>query len=80
MKIRKLEQKKTKKNENKKTAMYEYQKESQRGTSNLLDETIYLIEVFEIDVFFALLKEKLPNNKIQNHLDLKYCGCSEFCS
>ena len=64
MKIRKLEQKKTKKNENKKTAMYEYQKESQRGTSNLLDETIYLIEVFEIDVFFVLLKEKLPNNKI----------------
>ena len=61
MKIRKLE--KTK-NENKKTAMYEYQKESQRGASNLLDQTIYLIEVFEIDVFFVLLKEKLANNKI----------------
>ena len=60
MKIRKL----GKKNENKKTAMYKYQKESQRGASNLLDETIYLIEVFEIDVFFVLLKEKLANNKI----------------
>ena len=44
--------------------MYKYQKESQRGASNLLDETIYLIEVFEIDVFFVLLKEKLANNKI----------------
>ena len=42
--------------------MHEYQKESKRGTSNLLDEAIYLIVVFKIDAFFVLLKEELPNN------------------
>ena len=33
-----------------------------KRTSNLLDETICSIVVFKIDVFFVLLKEKLPNN------------------
>ena len=42
--------------------MHEYQKESKRGASNLLDETIYSIVVFKIDLFFVLLKEELPNN------------------
>ena len=68
-------------NENK-TAMHEYQKESKRGTSNLLDETIYLIVVFKVDVFFVLLKEfpVIALLKILNHLDLKYCcQCSECC-
>ena len=33
-----------------------------KRTSNLLDETICSIVAFKIDVFFVLLKEKLPNN------------------
>ena len=55
-------------NENK-TAIHEYQKESKRGTSNLLDETIYLIVVFKIDVYFVLLKEELPNNSTSENLE-----------
>ena len=38
-----------------KTAMHEYQKELKRGTSNILDETIYSIVVFKGNVFFVLL-------------------------
>ena len=49
--------------------MHEYQKESKRGTSNLLDETIYSIVVFKIDVFFVLLKEELPNNSTSENLE-----------
>ena len=30
--------------------------DSKRDTSNFLDETIYLTMVFEIDVFFVLLR------------------------
>ena len=44
MKKRKLKKRKNNKSVNK-TAMYEYQKESKRGTSNVLDETIYSIMV-----------------------------------
>ena len=51
------------------TAMHEYQKESKRGTSNLLDETIYSIVVFKINVFFVLLKEELPNNSTSENLE-----------
>ena len=39
--------------------MHEYQKETKRGTSNLLDETIYSTVAFKLDVFFILLKEEL---------------------
>ena len=49
--------------------MHEYQKESKRGTSNLLDERICLIVVFKIDVFFVLLKEELPNNSTSKNLE-----------
>ena len=49
--------------------MHEYQKESKRGTSNLLDETTYSIVVFKIDVFFVLLKEELPNNSTSENLE-----------
>ena len=49
--------------------MHEYQKESKRGTSNLLDETIYSIVVFEIDVFFVLFKEEVPNNSTSENLE-----------
>ena len=49
--------------------MHEYQKESKRGTSNLLDETIYSIVVFKINVFFVLLKEELPNNSTSENLE-----------
>ena len=63
--------------------MHEYQKELKRRTSNLLDEMIYSIVVFEIDVFFILLKKELPNKSISENLDrleLKYCcRCSECC-
>ena len=55
---------------------------SKRGTSNLLNEIIYSIVVFKIDLFFVLLKGELTKTllKIQNHLDLKYCcRCSECC-
>ena len=48
--------------------MHEYQKESKRGTSNLLDETIYSIMVFKINVFFVLLKEELANNSTSENL------------
>ena len=49
--------------------MHEYQKDSKRGTSNLLDETIYSIAVFEIDVFFVLIKEQVPNNSTSENLE-----------
>ena len=49
--------------------MHEYQKESKRGTSNLLDETIYSIVVLKIDIFFVLLKEELPNNSTSGNLE-----------
>ena len=49
--------------------MHEYQKESKRGTSNLLDERICLIVVFKIDVFFVLLKEELPNKSTFENLE-----------
>ena len=52
-----------------KTAIHEYQKESKRGTSNLLDETIYSIVVFIINAFFELLKEELPNNSTSENLE-----------
>ena len=50
--------------------MHEYQKESKRGTSNFLDETLYSIVVFKIHVFFILLKEDLPNNSTSENLEL----------
>ena len=69
--------------------MHEYQKESKRGTSNILDEMIYPTLVFKIGVFLLLLKKELPNNstsenlellKIQNYLGLKHCcQCAECC-
>ena len=43
--------------------------ESKRGTSNLLDETIYSIVVFKIDAFFVLLNEDLPNNSTSENLE-----------
>ena len=46
--------------------MHECQEESKRGTSNLLDETIYSIVVFKTDVFFVLLKEELPNENLES--------------
>ena len=49
--------------------MHECQDESKRGTSNLLDETIYSTVVFKIDVFFVLLKEELPNNSTSENLE-----------
>ena len=49
--------------------MHEYQKDSKRGTSNLLDETIYSIAVFKIDVFFVLFKEEVPNNSTSENLE-----------
>ena len=49
--------------------MHEYQKESKRGTSNLLDETIYSIVVFKIDVFFVLLKEELAKISTSENLE-----------
>ena len=39
--------------------MYQCQKESKRGTSNLLDKTIYSIVVFKIDILFVLLKRRV---------------------
>ena len=39
------------------------------GTSNILDETIYSIVVFKINVFFVLLKEELPNNGTSENLE-----------
>ena len=44
-------------------------KESKRGTSNLLDETIYSIVVFKTNVFFESLKEELPNNSTSENLE-----------
>ena len=67
MKERKL--KKNEVEEVNKTAMHEYQRDSKRGTSNLLDETIYSIVVFKIDVFFVLLREELPNNSTSENLE-----------
>ena len=49
--------------------MYQCQKESKRGTSNLLDKTIYSIVVFKIDILFVLLKEELPNNSTSENLE-----------
>ena len=49
--------------------MHEHKKESKRGTSNLLNETICSIVVYKIDVFFVLLKEKLPNNSTSKNLE-----------
>ena len=49
--------------------MYEHQEESKRGTSNLLNETIYSIALLKIDVFFVLLKEELPNNSTSENLE-----------
>ena len=49
--------------------MHEHKKESKRGTSNLLNETICSIVVFKIDVIFVLLKEKLPNNSTSKNLE-----------
>ena len=49
--------------------MHEHKKESKRGNSNLLNETICSIVVFKIDVFFVLLKEKLPNNSTSKNLE-----------
>ena len=49
--------------------MPECQEESKIGTSNLLDETIYSIVVFKIDVFFVFLKEELPNNSTSENLE-----------
>ena len=43
--------------------------ESKRGTSNLLYETIYLIVVFKIDVFFILLKKGLSNKSTSENLE-----------
>ena len=48
--------------------MHECQEESKRDTSNLLDETIYPIVEFKIDVFFVLLKEELSNNSTSEYL------------
>ena len=52
-----------------KTAIHEYQKESKRGTSNLLYEMIYSIAVFKINVRFEKLKEELPNNSTSENLE-----------
>ena len=52
-----------------KTAMHEYQKELKKGTSNILDETIYSIVVFKRNVFFLLLKDELPNNSTSENLE-----------
>ena len=41
-----------------KTAMHEYQNESKRGISNILDEGVYSIMVFKINVLLVLLKEE----------------------
>ena len=49
--------------------MDKYEKESKRGTSNLLDELMYSIVVFNIDTFFVLLKEELPNNSTSENLE-----------
>ena len=40
-----------------------------KGTSNILDETIYSIVVFKINVFFVLLKEQLPGKGTTENLD-----------
>ena len=49
--------------------MRKYQKESKRGTSNILDETIYSIVVFKVNIFFVLLKEELSNNNTSKNLE-----------
>ena len=45
-------------------------KESKRGTLNLLDETIYSIVVFKINLFFVFLKKHLPKNSTSENLEL----------
>ena len=72
VKIRKLKERKKVNKNNKevnKTAMHECQEESKRATSNLLNETTYLIVVFKIDVFFVFLKEELTNNSTSENLE-----------
>ena len=49
--------------------MHEYQNELKRTASNLLDETIYSIAVFKIDLFLVLLKAELPNNSTSENLE-----------
>ena len=49
--------------------MRKYQKESKRGTSTFLDETIYSIVVFKVNIFFVLLKEELSNNNTSKNLE-----------
>ena len=44
-------------------------KESERGTANLLVETIYSIVVFKIDAYFVSLKEEVPNNSTSENLE-----------
>ena len=43
--------------------------ESKRGIWSLLDEMIYSIVVFKIDVFCVLLKEDLPNKSTSEGLE-----------
>ena len=49
--------------------VHDTDQESKRGVSNFLDETICLIVVFKIDVFFVLSKEELPNNSTSENLE-----------
>ena len=49
--------------------MHEYQSQPKRGTSNLLNETIYSTVVFKVNVFFVLFKEELPNNSTSENLE-----------
>ena len=44
-------------------------KESERGTANLLVETIYSIVVFKIDAYFVSLKKELPSNSTSENLE-----------
>ena len=43
---------------------------SKRGKSNLLDNSIYFLVVFKINIFFVLLKEELSNNSTSQNLEL----------
>ena len=49
--------------------VHDTDQESKRGVSNFLDETICLIVVFKIDLFFVLSKEELPNNSTSENLE-----------
>lgn len=42
----------------------------ERETLNFLDETIYLIIVFKIDLFFVLFWEELPRKSTPENLEL----------